>query len=113
MGQIGESLWVYVVRRLLWTPVLLLVVSLITFVLTRVGPGDPVQVLLGQYNNPEAVERLRKQQGLDRPILVQYRIYVQDLFHGDLGKASATGAEPWTSCCPNGCGRRLSWPSRR
>ena len=87
MGQIGESLWVYVVRRLLWTPVLLLVVSLITFVLTRVGPGDPVQVLLGQYNNPEAVERLRKQLGLDRPILVQYGIYVQDLFHGEMGES--------------------------
>ena len=42
----------YIVRRLLWLPAILLIVSFITFVLGRYGPGDPVQVLMGQHSNP-------------------------------------------------------------
>ena len=78
---------VYIVRRLIWTPFLLLAVSLITFALTRVGPGDPVQILLGQYSNPAAVERIRSHQGLDKPILVQWGIYLKNAVHGDLGES--------------------------
>lgn len=80
-------MWVYIVRRLLWTPFLLLAVSFITFSLTRFGPGDPVQVLMGQYNNPEAVERIRHQQGLDKPVVAQYLIYVKNALQGDLGES--------------------------
>lgn len=80
-------MWVYIVRRLIWTPFLLLAVSLITFVLTRVGPGDPVEIVMGQYNNPAAVERIRHQQGLDKPILVQYGIYLKNAVQGDFGES--------------------------
>ncbi|MCE2405491.1 MAG: ABC transporter permease [Dehalococcoidia bacterium] len=77
----------YVVRRLMWTPVLLIAVSLMTFTLGRFGPGDPVQIWMGQYNNPEVAERLRQQYGLDRPFFVQYGIYVKDALQGDLGES--------------------------
>lgn len=77
----------YVIRRLLWTPVLLFAVSLITFTLGRFGPGDPVQIWMGQYSNPEVVERLRSQYGLDKPFFVQYGIYVKDALQGDLGES--------------------------
>ena len=80
-------MWVYILRRLLWTPFLLLAVSFITFALGRFGPGDPLQVLMGQYNNPEAVERIRHQQGLDKPFMVQYGIYIKNAFQGDLGES--------------------------
>ena len=80
-------MWVYIVRRLIWTPFLLLVVSFITFSLARFGPGDPVQILMGQRSNPEAVERIRHQQGLDKPILVQYGIYIKNALQGDLGES--------------------------
>ena len=80
-------MWVYIVRRLLWMPFLLLAVSFITFSLTRFGPGDPVQVLMGQYNNPAAVERIRHQQGLDKPVVTQYVIYVKNALQGDLGES--------------------------
>ena len=81
------SMWVYVARRLMWTPVLLLAVSFITFTLGRFGPGDPVQILMGQRSNPEAVERLREQYGLDKPVLVQYGIYIKDALQGDFGES--------------------------
>jgi ABC-type dipeptide/oligopeptide/nickel transport system permease component len=77
----------YVIRRLMWTPVLLFAVSLITFTLGRFGPGDPVQIWMGQYSNPEVVERLRNQYGLDKPFFVQYGIYVKDALQGDFGES--------------------------
>ena len=43
----------YIIRRLLWAPLILLAVSLVTFALGRFGPGDPVQQLQGQYRDPE------------------------------------------------------------
>ena len=77
----------YVVRRLVWTPVLLLIVALITFMLGYYGPGDPIEILQGQYSNPEAVERIRQQRGLDRNVFVQYGIYVKNALKGDLGES--------------------------
>ena len=56
----------YIARRLLWVPVLLLIVSFITFALGRFGPGDPVQILLGQNFRQDAYDRIRKQQGPGR-----------------------------------------------
>ena len=80
-------MWVYIVRRLIWTPILLLIVSFVTFSLARFGPGDPVEILMGQYNNPQAVERIRHQMGLDKPVLVQYGIFLRNAFQGDLGES--------------------------
>ena len=77
----------YILRRLAWTPILLLTVTLITFLLGPYGPGDPVELLQGQYNNPEVVERIREQRGLDRNIFVQYVVYVKNAVTGDLGES--------------------------
>ena len=80
-------MWSFVVRRLMWTPFLLLIVSLITFSLGRFGPGDPVQVLMGQYQNQQTVERLRHEMGLDRPFYEQYGIYIKNVIRGDFGES--------------------------
>ena len=77
----------YVIRRLAWTPVLLIIVGLITFLLGTYGPGDPVEVLQGQYSNPEVVERIRARRGLDRNVFVQYGVYVKNIVRGDLGES--------------------------
>ena len=77
----------YVIRRLAWTPVLLIIVGLITFLLGTYGPGDPVEVLQGQYSNPEVVERIRERRGLDRNVFVQYGVYVKNILQGDLGES--------------------------
>jgi peptide/nickel transport system permease protein len=77
----------YIARRLLWTPVLLLIVSFITFALGQFGPGDPVQILLGQYSDPETVQRIRHERGLDDNIAVQYARYINGVLHGDFGES--------------------------
>ncbi len=68
---------IYVIRRLLWLPILVIIVTFITFVMLRFGPGDPVQIWLGQHQNDEVRERIRAQLGLDDPIAVQYIRYVE------------------------------------
>ena len=87
-------MWVYIVRRLLWLPVLLFAVSLITFTLFRVGPGDPVTVMLGNRANPVVADRLRHELGLDRPFLVQYLDYMRGFMRGDFGESLRYRGQP-------------------
>jgi ABC-type dipeptide/oligopeptide/nickel transport system permease component len=84
----------FVVRRLMWAPFVLLAVSLATFALGRFGPGDPIEILQGQYHDPEVVERIRHERGLDDPFFVQYGNYMWDALHGDLGTTFAPRGVP-------------------
>jgi len=77
----------YVARRLAWLPVILLIVSFITFMLGRFGPGDPVEVLMGQHSDPKAVERIRDHRGLNDNIFVQYGRWVGNVGQGDFGES--------------------------
>lgn len=61
--------------------------TLITFILTRVVPGDPARVAAGPQARQEQVEQVRKMYGLDKPILTQYVIYLKNLLKGDFGKS--------------------------
>lgn len=84
----------FVVRRLMWAPFVLLAVSLATFALGRFGPGDPVEILQGQYHDPAVVERIRHERGLDDPFFVQYGRYMRDVLQGDLGTSVAPLGRP-------------------
>ena len=67
----------YVISRLIWLPFLLIIVTLVTFALLRFGPGDPVQIWLGQHQNDAVRERIRAKLGLDDPFVVQYVRYME------------------------------------
>ncbi|MDP8947892.1 MAG: ABC transporter permease, partial [Actinomycetota bacterium] len=54
-------------------------------------PGDPAQIILGQTATQEQVQQLRVQMGLDKPVIVQYGLFLQDAATGDLGKSIVTG----------------------
>jgi peptide/nickel transport system permease protein len=84
----------YFVRRLLWLPLLLVAVSLITFALGLYGPGDPVQVLMGQHSNPETIARIRQERGLDRPFAEQYTLYISRALQGDFGESYKYRGQP-------------------
>lgn len=77
----------YIVRRLAWLPIILLIVSFITFALGRYGPGDPVEVLMGQYADESVVERIREQRGFNDSIFVQYGRYIKNVSHLDFGES--------------------------
>jgi peptide/nickel transport system permease protein len=84
----------YIVRRLLWLPFLLLIISFFTFALALYGPGDPVLVQLGGKASPETVARIRKERGLDRPFLIQYGDYILKALHGDFGESYRFPGQP-------------------
>ena len=62
-------------------------ISILTFVLAQLTPGDPARVLLGPRASPEAVAALERHYGLDKPILTQYAVYLRNTLRGDLGRS--------------------------
>jgi dipeptide transport system permease protein len=66
-------------------------VVIVTFLLTRALPGDPAAYFAGPAATKEAIEQVRVQLGLDKPLIVQFGRYVRDLAHGDLGNSLTTG----------------------
>jgi peptide/nickel transport system permease protein len=80
----------FTVRRILWLAVVLLGLCAITFVLSRMVPGDPASLYLGPRAKPEQIQLLRSQMGLDRPLYVQFLFYLKDLSHGNLGDSLRT-----------------------
>jgi peptide/nickel transport system permease protein len=81
----------YIGRRLLQLIPVLLGVSLVVFLMVRAIPGDPAQILLGQQATPERVAEVRADLGLDKPIFVQYGLFLKDAATGDLGESLLTG----------------------
>ncbi len=83
----------YIIKRLvLLIPVLIGVVTIV-FILNQLMPGDPARMMAGEGASEEAVEALREEMGLNRPLLVQYVDYIVGIFtRGDLGTSYKTGA---------------------
>ncbi len=72
-------------RRLPSFLLTLLLISVVTFVVVQVAPGDPAQLILGTEASPEALADLRAQLGLDRPLPLQYLSWLGGVLRGDLG----------------------------
>jgi peptide/nickel transport system permease protein len=77
----------YVVRRLFWLPIILLVVSFATFAIARFGPGDPISVAAGQIRDDEIVAQIRADRGLDGNIFEQYQDWLFKAVRGDFGES--------------------------
>lgn len=80
----------FILRRIFTSLLVLLGVSIITFALARVVPSDAAVLYIGPKARTEDIERVRKQLGLDKPLPVQYFIYMGQLLHGDLGNSIST-----------------------
>jgi peptide/nickel transport system permease protein len=83
----------YILRRLAFLPLVLWAVSFIVFVLMRAVPGDPTAAIAGEKAPPEIRDRVRRERGFDRPILVQYGLYMGRLLKGDLGESYKRSSE--------------------
>jgi peptide/nickel transport system permease protein len=79
----------FIIRRLLWMVVLLLLVSFITFVIFYLFPSaDPAQLRAGRQPNPQLVEQIRHNLNLDKPFYVQYWLYMKQLvLHFNFGRS--------------------------
>ena len=77
----------YILQRLIGMAAVMFLVVTIVFVIVRVTPGDPAAVMLGPDATAADVAALRERLGLDRPILVQYALYLGQMVRGDLGQS--------------------------
>jgi peptide/nickel transport system permease protein len=80
----------YILRRTAWAIVLLLFLSLFTFILLHLIPGNPAIILAGIGAKPEEVHALYVELGLNKPLPVQYYKYLVGLFHLSLGTSDVT-----------------------
>jgi peptide/nickel transport system permease protein len=80
----------YILKRLAQTVVVLWGVSFVTFILMNVVPGDPVLLMMQKRATPEAVARIRREMGLDKPLRVQYFNFVKGALRLDLGRSYFT-----------------------
>lgn len=81
----------YIAKRLLVTGPVLLGISLVTFALVHAVPGDPITARLGTEYDPATAARMRERYGLDRPLPVQYGLWLSRVVRGDLGTSIADG----------------------
>lgn len=77
----------YLGRRMLQALPVLIGLSLIIFIISRVVPGDPARMALGPFAHQEQVEALRRSMGLDRPLPIQYFNYLRGILQGDFGES--------------------------
>jgi peptide/nickel transport system permease protein len=84
-------MWWYVAKRILLAVPTLIGVTLITFALTYLLPGNPALVKAGPLATPEHIREMERTMGLDQPVWVQYGRYVSGVVRGDLGESSMTG----------------------
>ena len=75
----------YILRRLILMIPVLIGVTIMTFIMAQMLPGDPAQEAAGRYATPEQLQATRERLGLDKPLHIQYIRYMNRLMHGDLG----------------------------
>jgi peptide/nickel transport system permease protein len=80
-----------VVQRLLATIPVLFLVTVGVFALLHLTPGDPIDAMMAESQDAAAKAHLRRELGLDRPLAVQYAVWMGRLLHGDLGRSIRNG----------------------
>jgi dipeptide transport system permease protein len=81
----------FLLRRLSIVIPTLIGVTIVSFSLIRLIPGDPVQLMIGERGaTPEAMAQMRTAYGLDQPLITQYGIFVGNILHGDLGVSNTS-----------------------
>lgn len=83
-------MWKIIKERLIMMVFVVFGVSIITFLMSNVIPGDPARMIVGQRASEETYQQIRQQMGLDDPLVVQYLSYIKGIFTGDLGTSIRT-----------------------
>ncbi len=81
----------YILKRLFQIIPTILMITLVVFAMMQAIPGDPIITLLGDGYDEEDAARLRQEYGLDKPIIVQYGIWLSKIVRGDWGESILTG----------------------
>ena len=77
----------YIASRIAGMLVVMALVAVLVFILTRAASGDPISVLLGDQARAEDIVRVQREYGLDQPLVVQFGYWLKELAHGNLGQS--------------------------
>ena len=80
-------MWTYLLRRVLAVIPVMLVVAVIVFLMLRLTPGDPASILAGDAATSQDIAEIREKLGLERPIVMQFGIWVGNMLVGDFGES--------------------------
>ena len=86
----------YLLRRVLYAIPIALAVGFVCFMLVQIAPGDPINAIVPADAPAEVVEQVRRDYGLDRPLPVQFGLWLWKVVQGDLGRSLATGRPVWS-----------------
>ena len=86
----------YLIRRLIYAIPIALAVGFVCFMLVQIAPGDPINAIVPPDAPQEVVEQVRRDYGLDKPLPVQFGIWLLKVVQGDLGRSLATGRPVWS-----------------
>lgn len=75
----------YIAKRLGVSLIIIFIVTVFSFSIIHVLPGDPARIALGEEADQAAVDALREKMNLDKPVLMQYFLWIEGIFHGDFG----------------------------
>lgn len=81
----------YIARRIMQMIIVIIGITVISFTIMQLAPGDPVDILAGRTATPEQKAHIKQLYGLDRPVLEQYFNWVSKVFRGDFGHSFITG----------------------
>lgn len=82
-----------IIKRIFQSVIVIFIVTLLVFLLMQLVPGDPIVNFLGANATEEQIEYYTKQFGYDKPVLIQYFMWIQGLFHGQMGRSVALQKE--------------------
>jgi peptide/nickel transport system permease protein len=77
----------YIIKRLLMLIPVLLGTSIIAFSLIHLAPGDPARTIAGEHASQRTINAIREKYGLDKPLYIQYGIWLNRALHGDMGRS--------------------------
>ncbi len=77
----------YIIKRILMLIPVLVGVSVLSFALIHIAPGDPARTMAGEHASPQTINAIREKYGLDKPLPMQYWIWFERVLHGDLGRS--------------------------
>ncbi|MFB6291583.1 MAG: ABC transporter permease [Candidatus Bipolaricaulia bacterium] len=79
----------YIIRRLLFAIPVIFIVTVLSFLIIHMAPGEPIELLVNprMLKNPEIVNSIRKKYGLNKPLYIQYFVWLKNICRGDLGKS--------------------------
>src|SRR3990170_5839751 len=75
----------YLIRRFVYTAVILVIASIVVFLALRITPGDASNFVVTPISSPQRFEELRRELGLDRPLIEQYAVFMTRIVTGNFG----------------------------